>query len=89
MRSNHLEYIALMLFALGIALTISASIIHLHYQEHPNPQYTPYPIPLLIVGTCITALGIPSYHRFRTNKKKEETKNELPPPPPSLPPPPP
>lgn len=89
MRSNHWEYIALVLFGLGIALTVSGLIIHLYYQEHANPQYTSYPIPLLIVGTCITALAILAYYKCRTNKRREETHNELLPPPPAPPPPPP
>jgi len=91
MRSNHWEYLALLLFALGIALTVSALIIHLYYQQHPapNPQYGTYPIPLLIAGICITALGVPAYHRSRAKKRTETKEDELLPPPPTLPPPPP
>lgn len=91
MRSNHWEYLALVLFALGLALTISGSIIYVYYQQHPqtNPQYSEYPIPSLATGVCITALGIPAFHRSRTKKRAEALENELLPPPPPAPVPPP
>lgn len=92
MRSNHWEYLSLMLIALGLALTISGSIIYVYYQQHPqtNPQYSGYLVPLLMTGVCITTLGIPAFHRSRTKKKAEALEVELlPPPPPPVPPPPP
>ncbi|MGA9387367.1 MAG: hypothetical protein WBV70_00910 [Candidatus Bathyarchaeia archaeon] len=92
MRSNHWEYLAFVLFGLGIALTVSAVIVHFYYQQHPdtNPQYSSYPIPLLIAGICISALGLPALHRSRTKRKMEsELLPPIPPPPfPPSPPPP-
>jgi uncharacterized membrane protein YidH (DUF202 family) len=89
MRSNHWEYLAFVLFGLGIALTVSASIVYFYYQQRPdtNPQYSSYPIPLLIAGICIIVLGFPALHRYRTKRKFEN--GLLPPPPPPLPSPPP
>jgi hypothetical protein len=92
-RSNHWEYLAFVLFALGLALTISGSIIYVQYQQNPrtNPQYSGYPAPLVIAGICITALGILAFRRVRTKKMTEAVESEHlpePPPPPPLPPPP-
>lgn len=86
MRSNHWEYLAFVLFALGLALTISGLIIYVHYQQYPQrkPQYSGIQIPLLIVGICLIVLGLPALHKSRTKKRAEE----LPPPPPPPPPPP-
>ena len=90
MRSNHWEYLAFVLFALGLALTVSGAIIYVQYQQHPqtNPQYSGYPTPLLIAGICITALCIPAFRKVRTKKMTEAAKSEhlLPPPPPPPPP---
>ena len=90
MRSNHWEYLAFVLFALGLALTISGSIIYLQYQQNPqtNPQYSGYPAPLVIAGICITALGILAFRRVKTKKETEAAESEelLPPPPPPPPP---
>jgi len=89
-RSNHWEYLAFVLFALGLALTISGSIIYVQYQQNPrtNPQYSGYPVPLVIAGICITASSIPAFRRVKTKKKTEAAESEHLPPPP-LPPPPP
>jgi hypothetical protein len=92
-RSNHWEYLAFVLFALGLALTISGSIIYVQYQQNPrtNPQYSGYPAPLVIAGICITTLGILAFRRVRTKKMTEAAESEhlpVPPPPPPLPPPP-
>jgi len=79
-----------MLIALGLALTISDSIICVYYQQHPqtNPQYIGYLVPLLVTGICITTLGIPAFHRSRMKKRAEALERELlPPPPPPVPPP--
>jgi hypothetical protein len=90
MRSNHWEYLAIVLFGLGIALAVSGSIIHFYYQQHTgtNPQYGSYPIPLLVAGICITALGLPALFRSKA-KRKVESELPPPPPPPPFPPPPP
>jgi hypothetical protein len=89
-RSNQWEYIAFVLFAVGLALTISSTIIYVQYQQHPqtNPQYSGYPTPLLITGICITALGILAFRRVKTKKMSETAEiKHLPPPPPPPPPP--
>jgi uncharacterized membrane protein len=91
MRSNHWEYLAFILFALGLALTISGSIIYVYYQQYPQrkPQYSGIQIPLLIVGVCLIILGLLAFRRSRAKKKVEAMEGELlppPPPPPPLPP---
>lgn len=87
MRSNHWEYVTFVLFALGLSLALSGSIVHTYYQQHPdtNPQYSGHPILLLIVGICTTTLGIPAACRSRAKKKAETREKELPPPPPPPP----
>jgi hypothetical protein len=89
MRSNHWEYLATVLFGLGIALAVSGSIIYYYYQQHPgtNPKYASYPILLIITGICITALGLPALFRAKA-KRKVENEQLPPPPPPPFPPPP-
>ena len=79
MRSNHWEYLSFMLTALGLALTISGSIIYVYYQQHPqtNPQYSGYLVPLLVTGVCITTLGFPAFHRSRTKKRAEALEGEF------------
>jgi len=43
---------------------------------------------LLVIGICITTLGIPAFHRSRMKKRAEALERELlPPPPPPVPPP--
>ena len=89
MRSNHWEYLAFVLLALGLALTVSGSIIYVHYQQYPQrkTQYSGIQIPLIIVGACFTVLGILTFRRFRAKKKTEAIEGEpLPPPPPPPPP---
>jgi hypothetical protein len=87
-RSNHWEYLAFVLLALGLALIISGSIIYVSYQQYPQRklQYSGLPIPLIIVGTCFTVIGILTFHRFRAKKKAEAMEGApLPPPPPPPP----
>jgi hypothetical protein len=59
MRSNHWEYLALMLLALGLALTISGSIIYVYHQQNPQRkiQYSGIQVPLVVAGACLMALG--------------------------------
>ena len=60
MRSNHWEYIAFVLLALGLALVISGSIIYVTYQQYPQrkTQYNGIQIPLIIAGVCFIVLGV-------------------------------
>jgi multisubunit Na+/H+ antiporter MnhG subunit len=92
MRSNHWEYLALVMLALGLALIISGSIIYVNYQQYPQrkTQYSGIQIPLIIAGACFAVLGVLAFSRFRAKKRVEAMQGELlPPPPPSPPPPPP
>jgi multisubunit Na+/H+ antiporter MnhG subunit len=87
-RSNHWEYLALVLLALGLALIISGSIIYVSYQQYPQRklQYSGIQIPLIIVGACFTVLGILALLRTRAKKKAEAMESaSLPPPPPPPP----
>ena len=88
MRSNHWEYLAFVLLALGLALIISAVIIYVSYQQYPQRklQYSGIQIPLIIVGACFTVLGIFTFSRFRAKKKAEAMESAPPPPPPPPPP---
>lgn len=91
MRSNHWEYLALVLLALGLALMISGTIIYVNYQQYPQrkTQYSGIQIPLIIAGACFTVLGVLAFRMSRTKKKAEAMESApLPPPPPSPPPPP-
>ena len=84
MRSNHWEYLAFVLLALGIALVISGSIIYVSYQQYPQrkTQYSGIQIPLIIAGACFTVLGILVFRRSRAKKKAEAMESAPPPPPP-------
>jgi uncharacterized membrane protein len=79
------------LFALGLALTVSGSIIYVYYQQYPQRklQYSGIQIPLVIVGICLIVLELLAFRRSRAKKRAEAIEGELLPPPPSLPPPPP
>jgi len=88
-RSNHWEYLAFVLLALGMALTISGAIIYVHYQQYPQRklQYSGIQIPLILAGACFAVLGLLAFRRTRAKKKAEAMESEpLPPPPPPPPP---
>jgi ABC-type antimicrobial peptide transport system permease subunit len=88
-RSNHWEYLAFVLLALGLALMIPGSIIYFSYQQYPQRklQYNGIQIPLIIVGACFMVLGILAFRRYRAKKKAEAMEGEFLPPPPPPPPP--
>jgi hypothetical protein len=88
-RSNHWEYLAFVLLALGLALIVSGTIIAINYQLYAprKTQYNGIQIPLIIVGTCFTAMGIVAFYRFRAKKKAEAMESAPPPLPPPPPPP--
>ncbi len=88
MRSNHWEYLALVLLALGLALMVSGTIIYICYEQYPQrkTQYNGIQIPLIIAGACFTVLGILVFRRYRAKKKAEAMESApLPPPPPPPP----
>ncbi len=87
MRSNHWEYLAFVLLALGLALTLSGSIIYANYQQFSQRklQYSGIQVPLITVGACFMVLGILAFYKFEIKKKAEAM--ESPPPPPPPPPP--
>jgi Ni/Fe-hydrogenase subunit HybB-like protein len=89
-RSNHWEYLAFVLLALGLALMVSGTIIYIYYEQYPQRkmQYSGVQIPLIIAGACFTVLGILAFRRYRAKKKNEAMEGApLPPPPPPPPPP--
>jgi hypothetical protein len=84
-RSNHWEYLAFVLLALGLALMISGAIIYVSYQQYAQrkTQYSGIEIPLLIAGACFTVLGVLAFRMCRAKKKAEAMESTpLPPPPP-------
>jgi uncharacterized membrane protein len=87
-RSNHWEYLAFVLLALGIALILSGSIIYVSYQQYPQTkmQYSGVQVPLIVAGTCFTVLSVLAFRRYSAKKKAEamETAQLPPPPPPPL-----
>ena len=66
-------------FALPMMLMISGAIIYVYCQQHrqTNPQYSRYLVPLPVARVCITTLGCPEFHRFRTKKKAEALEGEF------------
>ncbi len=91
MRSPHWEYLGLVLVGIGAALVISGAVALFYFQFRPDasPQYHSYPLPLLITGAFLTAIGAVALIQARAKKHKEDVENALPPPPPPLLPPPP
>jgi uncharacterized membrane protein len=87
-RSNHWEYLAFVLLALGLALMVSGTIIYIYYEQYSQRkmQYSGVQIPLIIAGACFTVLGIFTFSRFRAKKKTEAMESAPPPPPPPPPP---
>lgn len=90
-RSAHWEYLGFVLVGVGVAFCISGSIALFYLQQHPSihPQYAPYPVPLLIAGSCIIFPGAAALIYSRMKKTRESSEDMIPPPPPPLPPPPP
>ena len=85
MHSNHWEYLAFVLLALGLALMVSGTIIYIYYGQYPQrkTQYSGIQIPLIIAGACFTVLGILAFRRSRAKKKAEAMESApLPPTPP-------
>jgi cbb3-type cytochrome oxidase subunit 3 len=90
MRSNHWEYLAHVLSAIGTALIITGLTAYFFFQQNrgSNPQYSSYSIPLLLVGALVLIAGIVA--ALQSRKKHESERYDVaPPPPPPLPPPPP
>lgn len=86
MRSSHMEYVGYVLIGVAAALLASGSVSLFYFQQHPetNPQYSLYPIPLMILGAGALVSGIGALLLAKGRKKTEQ----VPPPPPPPPPPP-
>ncbi|HJX23449.1 MAG TPA: hypothetical protein VJ574_03455 [Candidatus Bathyarchaeia archaeon] len=80
-----MEYVGYVLIGVAAALLASGSVSLFYFQQYPgtNPQYGPYPIPLMILGVGALVSGIGALLRAKGKKKAEQV------PPPPLPPPPP
>ncbi len=91
MRSSHWEYVGLVLVGIGAASSISGAITFFYFQQQSgtSPQYSSYPLPLLIAGICIIATGVIALIQARKKKHREESESTAPLPPPPPPPPPP
>jgi len=82
------------LAGVGSGLSISGLIAFAYFQQRYwiVSVYRSIALPLLIVGICIIAAGIVTFHQARKRRRHEIEEGEKPPmylPPPPLPPPPP
>ncbi|MCJ7793359.1 hypothetical protein MUP42_00340 [Candidatus Bathyarchaeota archaeon] len=87
MRSSDWQYLGYVLVGVGGSFAISGAIALYSLQQEllTKNQYSPYFLPILLIGIFIAALGIVAFFQYIRKKKKE-----IPPPPsPNLPPPPP
>ena len=87
MRSSDWQYLGYVLAGVGGSFAISGAIALYSLQKEllTKNQYSPYFLPILLIGIFIAALGIVAFSQYIRKKKKE-----IPPPPsPNLPPPPP
>jgi hypothetical protein len=88
MRSSDWQYLGTVFLGVGSALAVSGSVAFYTYQQGSltNTRYTPYFLPILLIGIVIAVIGAASFFNVRQRSRNKVPPPPIPPPPPPPPP---